>query len=230
MRAKVEHPFLVIKRLFGFAKTRYRGLDKNSNRLFVTCVLTNLSPHATAIVTHYVGDMQRFLAPAAPLSDFPNTRAMKQRKRSIMQPDPRPQRIHPIHTVFLINHLRGNQSMADETAVLTAIESNTKAVGQLDAKIRSLEARLGNVEARSRNIVAKLGELETKIDRCALPTFLNVKGTTQKSPFAAFVHSDAWRRAVRARARKARCTSSDRLRTVNIAMTQNRVAHTLHAS
>lgn len=58
MRAKVEHPFLVIKRLFGFAKTRYRGLDKNSNRLFVTCVLTNLSPHTTAIVTHYVGDIR----------------------------------------------------------------------------------------------------------------------------------------------------------------------------
>ena len=62
--------------------------------------------------------------------------------------------------------------MADETAVLTVIESNTKAVGQLDAKIRNLEARLGNVEARSRNIVAKLGELETKIDRllvCGTP-------------------------------------------------------------
>ena len=55
--------------------------------------------------------------------------------------------------------------MADETEVLTAIESNTKAVGQLDAKIRNLGARLGNVEARSRSIVSKLGELETKIDR-----------------------------------------------------------------
>ena len=42
VRAKVEHPFLVIKRLFGFAKTRYRGLDKNAHRLFVTCALTNL--------------------------------------------------------------------------------------------------------------------------------------------------------------------------------------------
>jgi transposase, IS5 family len=42
VRAKVEHPFLVIKRIFGFTKTRYRGLDKNSNRLFVTCALTNL--------------------------------------------------------------------------------------------------------------------------------------------------------------------------------------------
>ena len=42
VRAKVEHPFLVIKRLFGFAKTRYRGLEKNAHRLFVTCALANL--------------------------------------------------------------------------------------------------------------------------------------------------------------------------------------------
>lgn len=42
VRAKVEHPFLVIKRIFGFAKTRYKGLDKNAHRLFVTCALANL--------------------------------------------------------------------------------------------------------------------------------------------------------------------------------------------
>lgn len=41
VRAKVEHPFLVIKRIFGFAKTRYRGLDENSNRLFVPRALTD---------------------------------------------------------------------------------------------------------------------------------------------------------------------------------------------
>jgi IS5 family transposase len=41
VRAKVEHPFLIIKRIFGFAKTRYRGIDKNWNRLVVTCALTN---------------------------------------------------------------------------------------------------------------------------------------------------------------------------------------------
>ena len=41
-RAKVEHCFGVIKRVFGFAKVRYRGLDKNANRLFVTCALANL--------------------------------------------------------------------------------------------------------------------------------------------------------------------------------------------
>ncbi len=42
VRAKVEHLFLVIKRVFGFAKTRHRGLEKNAHRLFVTCALTNL--------------------------------------------------------------------------------------------------------------------------------------------------------------------------------------------
>jgi IS5 family transposase len=42
VRARVEHPFLIIKRIFGFAKTRYRGIDKNWNRLVVTCALTNL--------------------------------------------------------------------------------------------------------------------------------------------------------------------------------------------
>jgi transposase, IS5 family len=42
VRAKVEHPFLVLKRIFGFNKVRYRGLDKNANRLFVACGLVNL--------------------------------------------------------------------------------------------------------------------------------------------------------------------------------------------
>ena len=42
VRPKGEHPFLVIKRLFGFAKIRYRGLMKNAHRLFVTCALANL--------------------------------------------------------------------------------------------------------------------------------------------------------------------------------------------
>jgi IS5 family transposase len=42
VRAKVEHPFLILKRVFGFSKVRYRGLDKNANRLFVACGLVNL--------------------------------------------------------------------------------------------------------------------------------------------------------------------------------------------
>jgi IS5 family transposase len=40
--AKVEHSIGVVKRVFGFVKVRYRGLEKNAHRLFVTCVLDNL--------------------------------------------------------------------------------------------------------------------------------------------------------------------------------------------
>ena len=42
VRAKVEHVFGIIKRVFGFAKVCYRGLEKNAHRLFVTCALANL--------------------------------------------------------------------------------------------------------------------------------------------------------------------------------------------
>ena len=42
VRARVEHVFGVIKRVFGFCKTRYRGLAKNLHRLEVTCALANL--------------------------------------------------------------------------------------------------------------------------------------------------------------------------------------------
>jgi IS5 family transposase len=42
IRARVEHPFLVIKRIFGYVKVRYRGLMKNTNWLYVICGLTNL--------------------------------------------------------------------------------------------------------------------------------------------------------------------------------------------
>ena len=42
VRPKVEHVFLVIKRIFGWSKVRYRGLAKNTNWLWVTCGLANL--------------------------------------------------------------------------------------------------------------------------------------------------------------------------------------------
>ena len=42
MRAKVEPPIGIIKRVFGFAKVRYRGLKKNAHRLIVTCAMANL--------------------------------------------------------------------------------------------------------------------------------------------------------------------------------------------
>ena len=42
VRAKVEHAFLVIKRIFGWAKVRYRGLAKNTLWLQISCGLANL--------------------------------------------------------------------------------------------------------------------------------------------------------------------------------------------
>ena len=41
-RAKVEHAFLPLKRLWGFAKVRYRGLAKNANRMFAMLALVNI--------------------------------------------------------------------------------------------------------------------------------------------------------------------------------------------
>jgi transposase, IS5 family len=41
-RARVEHVFHVLKRLFGFSKVRYRGLAKNANRVFTALALVNL--------------------------------------------------------------------------------------------------------------------------------------------------------------------------------------------
>lgn len=42
VRAKVEHPFRVLKRQFGYVKARYRGLAKNRAQLFMLFALGNL--------------------------------------------------------------------------------------------------------------------------------------------------------------------------------------------
>ena len=42
VRAKVEHPFRYIKRVFGYDKVRYRGLAKNTERLHVLAAFSNL--------------------------------------------------------------------------------------------------------------------------------------------------------------------------------------------
>ena len=43
VRSKVEHPFLTLKRLWGFAKVRYRGLAKNANRAFAMLAMLNIN-------------------------------------------------------------------------------------------------------------------------------------------------------------------------------------------
>jgi len=42
VRAKVEHPFRVIKRQFGHVKVRYCGLAKNTAQLYTLFALSNL--------------------------------------------------------------------------------------------------------------------------------------------------------------------------------------------
>lgn len=42
VRVKVEHPFRVIKRQFGYVKTRFRGLAKNTAQLVTPFALSNL--------------------------------------------------------------------------------------------------------------------------------------------------------------------------------------------
>jgi len=42
IRAKVEQPFRVINRQFGFTKVRYRGLEKNTAQLTTLFALSNL--------------------------------------------------------------------------------------------------------------------------------------------------------------------------------------------
>ena len=42
VRAKVEHPFLVLKRRFGFRKVRFKGIAKNANHLRTSFALVNV--------------------------------------------------------------------------------------------------------------------------------------------------------------------------------------------
>jgi len=49
VRAKVEHPFLIVKRDFGFTKTRYRGIAKNLNHLNMLFASSNWLMRARAV-------------------------------------------------------------------------------------------------------------------------------------------------------------------------------------
>ncbi len=54
VRAKVEHASFVLKRVFGFVKTRYRGREKNAHRLFVSCACESVHD-AQAVVAELGG-------------------------------------------------------------------------------------------------------------------------------------------------------------------------------
>jgi IS5 family transposase len=51
VRAKVEHVFRILKRVFGFDKVRYRGIAKNHNRLCANFALINLYLHRKRLAT-----------------------------------------------------------------------------------------------------------------------------------------------------------------------------------
>src|SRR3979490_1920319 len=50
VRAKVEHVFRILKRVFGFDKVRYRGLAKKHNRRCACFALVNLYLHRKRLV------------------------------------------------------------------------------------------------------------------------------------------------------------------------------------
>lgn len=50
VRAKVEHSFFYIKRMFGYSKVRYRGLAKNENRLYLLAGFSNLVRMKTVLL------------------------------------------------------------------------------------------------------------------------------------------------------------------------------------
>jgi IS5 family transposase len=51
VRAKVEHVFRILKRVFGFDKVRYRGIAKNHSRLCANFALVNLYLHRKHLAT-----------------------------------------------------------------------------------------------------------------------------------------------------------------------------------
>ncbi len=50
IRAKVEHPFHIVKNLFGFHKVRYRGLAKNHSLLYMLFASANLVLYSRQVV------------------------------------------------------------------------------------------------------------------------------------------------------------------------------------
>lgn len=51
VRARVEHAFRVLKRIFGFAKVRYRGIAKNAHRLVINFALASLYLHRRRLLS-----------------------------------------------------------------------------------------------------------------------------------------------------------------------------------
>ena len=59
VRAKVEHPFLYVKRHFGYAKVRYRGVAKNRQRIALLLGFSNLLMPATDVSMETIDILER---------------------------------------------------------------------------------------------------------------------------------------------------------------------------
>ena len=66
VRAMVEHPFLKVKRQFGYARVRYRGLVKNTERLAMLLGLGNL----LTAQRHLAGVVREPTAPDRPFRQY----------------------------------------------------------------------------------------------------------------------------------------------------------------
>ncbi len=51
VRAKVEHPFRILKRVFGFTRLRYRGIFKNHQWICAAFALVNLYQHRNRLAS-----------------------------------------------------------------------------------------------------------------------------------------------------------------------------------
>jgi IS5 family transposase len=51
VRSKVEWPFRILNRVFGFTKVRYRGLKQNHEWLLAAFALVNLYQHRKRLAT-----------------------------------------------------------------------------------------------------------------------------------------------------------------------------------
>ncbi len=66
IRARVEHPFHVIKNLFGHRKVRYKGLVKNTAQLFSLFGLANLVLARKLLLASLAGEQSVLSAQSAP--------------------------------------------------------------------------------------------------------------------------------------------------------------------
>ncbi len=58
IRARVEHPFRVIKRQFGFMKVRFKGLAKNTVQVLTLFALANLWMARKQLLTMITGELR----------------------------------------------------------------------------------------------------------------------------------------------------------------------------